>query len=282
MYRFNASNAFPCSAEDCCSLIYDVSVFFHSIQYSIHFLAVGVCLSTLLVRLFVCSILPDECTMIIEFLFLGVLLVDLFFIFLASRLGKEYLIAVLLMNIMLSMIFSGHIVHLFGFLVNLGILFYVPIFVVTNVFNEHYSKKETKKITYIGFFSLVAILVLLKLGIVAPVSPETPQIAAALDVLFGVGMRVTIGIVLGYSIVQLVSVPLYQKIERFTKGKYVWLRHNAALVIALGLDSAVFCPIVFYGTVSMETLLVITITSWLSKIVVAIIATPVIYLSKKR
>ena len=220
--------------------------------------------------------------MFIELLFFVIVGVNFFFIYLAQRLGKEYLTVMLVMNIMVATTFAGQITEFLGILVTLGTLFYVPIFIITNIYNENYSEEETKKVVNVSLFSLVVVLILLKLGTKLPSSSETTQIGEALNVLFDINVRVTIGIIVGYYLSQLVNIYLYRKIGEITKKKFLWLRHNAALIIALGADSFIFCPIAFYGNISTEAMFTVIGVSWIVKSIVSIVATPIMYFSRNK
>ena len=220
--------------------------------------------------------------MITEFLFLTILCIDLFFIYLAWRFGKLYLAVILVMNIVLTVIFAGQIVELFGAMVGLSALFYAPVFVITNIVNERYGKKEAEKMMRIGLFSLVILLALLYLGTAIPSSSETAKMSDALGTLFHISIRMVFGTILTYYIAQWVTIYLYREIGRVTKGKMLWFRHNAAIIIALGIDSAFFYPIAFYGTISSDALFVVIMTGWMIKSLVSLIATPITYLVRKR
>ena len=217
-----------------------------------------------------------------EFLFLGILLIDLFFIYLASRFGKLYLAVTLVMNIVVAVIFAGQIVELVGAMVGLSALFYAPIFVITTIVQERYGKSEAENSMRIGLFSLVVLLVLLFLGTSLPSVAETADVSGALDVLFHTSIRMILGTILSYYIAQMVTIYLYRVIGDVTKQKSLWLRHNAAIVIALGIDSVVFYPIAFYGVVSVDALTVVILTGWFIKCFVSIIATPVAYLVRRK
>ncbi|MCY4577265.1 MAG: queuosine precursor transporter [Candidatus Kaiserbacteria bacterium] len=220
--------------------------------------------------------------MITELLFLSVICIDLFFIYLAWRFGKLYLAVTLVMNIVLTVIFAGQIVQLFGTMVGLSALFFAPVFVITNMVNERYGKTEAKRMMHIGLFSLVVLLALLYLGTSIPSSLETAEMSDALAILFHISVRMVFGTIITYYVAQQITIYLYRKIGDLTKGKLLWLRHNAAIIIALAADSILFYPIAFYGNVSLETLLTITITGWLIKCLVPILATPITYLIKRR
>ena len=220
--------------------------------------------------------------MLTELLFFIILIIDLFFIYLASRFGKVYVAATLVMNIVLTIIFAGQIVALFGAPVGLSALFYAPIFVITNVINERYGKKEAKKIMHIGLFSLVVLLALLYLGTSMPSAMETAKMSDALNTLFHISVRMVIGTIITYYVAQVVTIYLYQKIGNITKGKMLWLRHNVAIIIALGIDSVIFYPIAFYGSIPSATLITVILTGWFIKSFVSVAGTPVTYLIRGR
>ena len=86
-------------------------------------------------------------------------------------------------------------------------------------------------------------------------------------------------------IAQLLDVFIFQKIKKITNGKFIWLRATGSTLISQFIDSFVVLIIAFYflapegKTWSINQVLNVGIDNYTFKFIVAILITPLIYLS---
>ncbi len=90
--------------------------------------------------------------------------------------------------------------------------------------------------------------------------------------------RIVLGSMAAYLISQLHDVWAYQ----YWKGKvrHIWVRNNASTIVSQLIDSVIFTFAAFAGTFPMGVLLEIVISTYLLKVIVAIVDTPFIYLAR--
>ena len=62
----------------------------------------------------------------------------------------------------------------------------------------------------------------------------------------------------------------------------LWLRNNGSTFVSQFVDSAIFTLLAFYGVPGFEEIWSIILFTWFIKIIVAVLDTPFIYLSKMR
>ena len=90
-----------------------------------------------------------------ELAFFGTGVIDLMIILIAHRMGKEFLMATVVTNIILVFIISSILVPLLGLVTTPGEVFYVAIFLATDILGAHYGKKEAYRSVQIGFMAVL-------------------------------------------------------------------------------------------------------------------------------
>lgn len=172
-------------------------------------------------------------------------------------------------------------VELFGLTSTLGNVMYGTIFLCTDIIHEKYSIKTAKKAVYLGFFTLLSMLIIMQ--IVLQFTPhETDFTQESLQTIFGLMPSVVLGSLTAYLVSQTVDVKLFGYLKKkFPSNKYLWLRNTGSTAISQLLDSLVFTVIAFYATYGAEVWFEIFLTTYILKFVVAILDTPFMYWAKK-
>lgn len=178
-----------------------------------------------------------------------------------------------------------------GFIVvaaTLGNIMYGTLFLVTDALGEKYGKKDAQKAVYIGFFSLLATVIIMQIALLfEPNSFDFAQ--SSLETIFGFLPRLALGSLIAYAVSQLFDVHFFSYIkERKPGDKYLWLRNNGSTVVSQLIDSVIFVPIAFapitlFGAEGLpwEVVWEIFWTTYLIKVIVAALDTPFVYLIKK-
>ncbi|SFD76976.1 hypothetical protein SAMN05216238_10410 [Lentibacillus persicus] len=171
-------------------------------------------------------------------------------------------------------------VELFGLTATLGNILYGTAFLATDIINEKYGKEDAKKAVWLGFSTLVVMIILMQITLQFEPGPD--DIAhGALSTLFEVIPKVALGSLAAYIVSQYFDVWIYNKLRKvFPSDNYLWLRNNGSTAISQLLDSAVFCGIAFFGEYPFSIWLEIFMTTYIIKFVVAIIDTPFMYMAK--
>jgi len=211
-----------------------------------------------------------------ELLFILMTLISLFFVLLAFRLGKTYLVALIAVMAVIMNIFVIKGMYLFGLAVTGGNVMYASIFLATDLLSEYYGKKTATKAVMIGFFASVFFLITSQLILrFAPADYDIAQ--EAFKTLFTLTPRIVIGSMVAYLVSQNLDIWTYTKIKKLTQGKHLWLRNNGSTWTSQLVDSIIFTVIAFAGVYPLFELILFT---YIIKIVVAGIDTPFIYLAK--
>ncbi|MRG88302.1 queuosine precursor transporter [Salinibacillus xinjiangensis] len=171
-------------------------------------------------------------------------------------------------------------VELFGITATLGNIIYGTAFLATDILNEKYGKKDAKKAVWLGFFTLIAMTVMMQIALqFTPAESDTVQ--GSLVTLFSLVPKVALGSLAAYLISQYFDVWIFSKLKsKFPDDKYLWLRNNGSTMISQLLDSAVFCTIAFSG-MPLNIWLEIFISTYVIKFIVSFLDTPFFYIAKK-
>jgi queuosine precursor transporter len=216
-----------------------------------------------------------------ESLWLGFALLDLTMVLIVFRFfGKPGLFALIVFNLILCNIQVLKTIQLFGLTTTLGNILYASVFFATDLLGEHYGKEEAKKAVILGFFTLVLAVVYMQVALLF-VPSDADFVQPHLEAIFGVLPRVVLASMAAYLIAQWHDIWAFHFWKQRTSGKRLWLRNNASTMVSQLLDSAVFCSIAFLGLFPISVWLQIFASTYLIKMLVALLDTPFIYLAAR-
>lgn len=220
-----------------------------------------------------------------ELLWLAMLLVNFGLILLSYRFfGKMGLFIWVPISVIIANIQVIQGVALFGFAATLGNIVYASSFLVTDILSENYGKKEAGKAVWIGFFSLIAMTILMNLALgFEPLGDEFSQTAhTSISTIFSFMPRIVIASLFAYLISQQHDIWAYHFWQkRFSGRKYIWVRNNLSTMVSQLIDSLLFTVVAFYGVYENDVLIEIMITTYVLKWVVAAADTPFVYLANR-
>ncbi|MBI9105833.1 MAG: queuosine precursor transporter [Spirochaetales bacterium] len=209
------------------------------------------------------------------------LIINFAAIMLAYRLfGKTGLFLWIPISVIIANIQVVKTVEIFGFVATLGNIVYATSFLVTDILNENYGKKEAGKAVGMGFFALISMTVLMNLAL-RFVPHESDFAQESLLTIFSIMPRIAAGSLTAYALSQFHDVWAYNRLKEMRPGrKYIWLRNNASTMVSQAIDSIVFTLIAFAGVFEFALLIEIMLTTYFFKWLVAAADTPFIYLAR--
>ncbi|MDK4492030.1 queuosine precursor transporter [Fusobacterium necrophorum] len=185
-------------------------------------------------------------------------------------------IATILANIQVVML-----VRLFALEVTLGNILYAGAYLVTDILAENYGKEEAKKAVYLGFFSMIAMTLIMQLAIHFTPSSAGIELFDGVKGVFALMPRLAIASLSAYLISQKHDIWAYEFWRhRFQGRKYIWIRNNASTMVSQLLDSFLFTVIAFYGVFPLPVLWEVFIGTYLIKFLIAVCDTPFIYIAE--
>jgi queuosine precursor transporter len=219
--------------------------------------------------------------MINELLWIGLLIFCFFMVILAYRLfGKTGLYIWTVVAVILANIQVMKTIEIFGLVTALGNVIYASLFLVTDILNENYSKKDAKKAVWIGFFALIITTVLMQITLQF-IPDNSDLLSEHITAIFSFMPRIAFASLTAYLISQTYDVWFFAKLKKKQKGKNLWLRNNLSTISSQLIDNTIFALIAFVGIFSWSIIGQIFITSLILKVIVAGSDTPFIYWAKR-
>ncbi len=216
-----------------------------------------------------------------EILWIGFALLDLSLVLVVYRFfGKTGLFGLIVFNLILCNVQVLKTIELFGLTTTLGNILYASVFLSTDMLSEFHGKKAAKKAVYLGFIILLMAVVYMQLALkFAPAPDDFAQ--PHLEVIFGFLPRIALGSICAYLISQLHDVYVFHKLKDIMGDRHLWLRNNASTLVSQLLDSSVFCFVALWGLFPFDVWIEILLTTYLFKVIVAVMDTPFLYMARR-
>lgn len=179
-----------------------------------------------------------------------------------------------------------------------GVLMWPIVFIMTDVLNEYYGKRGVRLLSFlaVGLISYAFLMVFAAIELVPAgfwqlqnQSRGVPDMQSAFSVIMGQGLLIIVGSLTAFLIGQLVDVLSFHAIKKRTGDKMIWLRATGSTLVSQLFDSFVVLAIAFkigpdlVGNVepwSWNQLLAVGTVQYTYKFMMAILLTPLIYLSR--
>jgi uncharacterized integral membrane protein (TIGR00697 family) len=157
-----------------------------------------------------------------------------------------------------------------------AVLFFSVTFLLTDIVNEKFGKREVYRMIALGFLAQVAFLVFSYLVLNAAAAPFFTN-QAAFDAVFALMPRIALASLVAFLVSELLDANLFQWFRNRTGGKHLWMRNAFSSLPAMAIDSAVFVTLAFWGVMPVMPLIIgLTVTKWL----VGIVDIPFMYISR--
>ncbi|MBA4336181.1 hypothetical protein C0416_00210 [bacterium] len=216
-------------------------------------------------------------------LFLFEIIIGLSFTLIAFKFGLNWLMAFIAVNTVIMNIFVLKMMNVFGLEITGGNVMYASIFLGTDMICEHYGKDKARQAVWVGFFASVFFIIMSQFTIwYTPSTLENGTfLHNTLVTVFQVTPRIVLASMCSYLLSQNLDIFIYSAIKKATKGKMLWLRNNVSTMISQLFDSIFFTFAGLYGIVANnENVWQIILFTYIIKVIIALMDTPFIYLSK--
>lgn len=194
------------------------------------------------------------------------------------------LAAFFITNAIVAELISNKLIDVGPFTVIIGIIPWPIVFLSTDIINEFYGKSAVKRLSVLTSFMIAYafIIVFIAMGIEAntTISDKTAT-DAEFNKVFGQSLWVIAGSITAFIVSQVLDVYVFWFIRKRTGGRFIWLRSTGSTVISQLIDSYIVMAIGFLlpGIFTFEEFLVIGLTNYSFKLIIAVGLTPFVYLS---
>ncbi|GGH97518.1 MULTISPECIES: queuosine precursor transporter [Mammaliicoccus] len=171
-------------------------------------------------------------------------------------------------------------VELFSVSATLGNVMFASIYLATDILNDIYGRKQAKKAVWLGFSSVIVMVILLQCSLAfIPAQDDVSQ--QALETIFNIVPRIALGSIIAYIIGQHLDVLLFTLIKKkFSSDKTFYIRAYGSTVVSSIVDTAIFVLIAFYGNLPNSVVFEIFITTYFLKLLTTISNVPFGYIAK--
>lgn len=178
--------------------------------------------------------------------------------------------------LLVSNIITIKTINIFGLIFTAGDILFPITYILNDVFTEVYGFNKSKLIIWLSFFCNLLMVIIFKITILLPVN-ETFDMQNDLVNILGSTPRIIISSIISFLVGNFANSIVMSKMKVKTKGKYLALRTIGSTLIGEGLDTIIFIPIVFIGALDLKTILFLIIDTYVLKVTLEVILTPITY-----
>jgi uncharacterized integral membrane protein (TIGR00697 family) len=177
-------------------------------------------------------------------------------------------------------------VLLFGREISVGTFIFPFTFVMTDIINEFYGKKGARFITLISAAMVIYTFLILQVAMRVPAAPHTYISQESFVPVFGIGVVLFVSSLTAFLIGQICDIYVYHYLRNITESRHLWLRATGSTAISQLVDTTVINVGLRYGSFSSGaaqdaaeqiSLVSIILTSYVTKLCIAVALTPLIY-----
>lgn len=214
-------------------------------------------------------------------LFLGWSVLGLFGLTLAYKLfGKMGLIGIIAGSVVMMNILVNKSVLIFGLGATSGNVFYSMMYLATDILSENYGGKEARKSIMIGFF--ISILTMIGAWVALAMTPAPWDFAhEPLSLILTPMFRIVLGSMVAFFVSNMIDTYSYQWLKKKFPNQ-LWIRNNGSTMSSQLVDSLLFATIALLDTMPFVAWLQVVLSTYLLKVIIAIIDTPFLYFVAKR
>lgn len=180
-------------------------------------------------------------------------------------------------SLLISNIITGKQVLLPFGIVMTGAVFIFPItYILSDVFSEVYGYKWSRFTCYLGFIFNLFMVLIFTFVINTPF-PDYWANQEAFQTVLGNTPKILFASLLAYFIGDLINDKVFRKLKEKHKDTHKGFSTRAIISSLCGevVDSAIFLPIAFIGTMPVKTLLIMAITQVSIKVLYEIMILPI-------
>ncbi|MEM1112492.1 MAG: queuosine precursor transporter [Pseudomonadota bacterium] len=158
-----------------------------------------------------------------------------------------------------------------------GAFMHAVTFPCTDAVAEVWGAKRARLMVYVGTAMYAMAIAFYVLGTKLPAAPGW-ELNEAYVTIFSQAQRMIVASLAATIIAQLLDILVFEKIKEITGERSLWLRNNLSTALSQFADTAIFYSIAFYGVISNEILPKLILGTYLVKLVITAVDTPVVYL----
>ena len=178
--------------------------------------------------------------------------------------------------LLISNIITVKTINILGLIFTAGDILFPITYILNDLFTEVYGFNKSKLIIWISFFCNLLMIIIFKITILLP-SSDSFEMQEELANILGSTPRILIASFIAFLVGNFANSIVMSKMKVKTEGKYLALRTIGSTIIGEGLDTLIFIPIVFINSLDLQTMIFLIIDTYILKVSLEIILTPITY-----
>ncbi len=178
--------------------------------------------------------------------------------------------------LLISNIITIKTINIFGLIFTAGDILFPITYILNDIFTEVYGFNKSRFVIWISFFCNLIMVTIFNITIVLPVD-ETFELQNALVNILGSTPRILFASFISFLIGNFANSIVLSKMKVKTEGKYLALRTITSTLAGEGLDTLLFIPIVFLGTLDIKSMLFLMLDTYMLKVLLEVVLTPITY-----
>jgi len=218
-----------------------------------------------------------------EVVFLIKVLAEFATVFVANRIGKEWVVATIGVNLILISVLGAKVVAAFGFVTNAGNVFYAGVFLALQVLVERYGRKEAKRAAWLGFWAIGFFLLMSAVTqLQTSADASASSAGAAISALFTFVPRIAFASIVAFLFAQTVNIRIYDDMRMRMGRRHLWARSFMATVAGQLVDSVLFFYLAFAGVLPNDVLVEALVVGFIMKSLIGAASIPVLYATRTK
>jgi uncharacterized integral membrane protein (TIGR00697 family) len=166
------------------------------------------------------------------------------------------------------------------FELSVGILPYPVTFLITDLVSEVYGRKKANQVVTAGIFASFFSMGIIFIANQTPAILNSPVDDATFGRVFALSPIAVLASMLAYLFAQYIDIAIYHFWKDLTRGKHLWLRNNFSTFLSQTVDTVTVVSLLcIFGVLPWEKFYGLVISGVLFKIMMALLDTPLLYLS---
>lgn len=190
-----------------------------------------------------------------------------------------FCVVVIVGNIIFQKFIHISIPNILNLEISVGVLLYPITFLISDLLTEFYGKKRAKYVTSVTIIISFSVMCLLYISVNLKAVDWSPINDEQFKKVFSVYNTGTLASIIAIYIGQIIDITIFAWLKAKTNSQHLWLRNNVSTIIAQFFDTiTVLIILCFFNILPLSQLSNVFISSFIFKIVAAIIDTPFCYL----
>ena len=153
-------------------------------------------------------------------------------------------------------------------------------YMLGDVLTEIWGYRTARKVIWLTFFCNIMMVICTQIGVWLPSLDYLDASAVSYNTIFSYVPRIVAGSLVGFLMGELSNAWLMERIKRYTRGRYLWVRTIGSSFVGYLFDTIPFVLIAFLGTLTTRDLLLMIAFQYFMKLGIEVLfGTPMAYVA---